>query len=165
MKWERTSVNLLTQLISTHLQFTVYTAIISSHQSSWPWTDTIYQDGNSWAHNFQVLYQETVLILWNSDCIAVVKWICWISEKMGLKETHLKWHAYLLLCILGCLSFLRVQLVLDLFRISYVKCVWAFLWTSSMHCAEQLAKDVELFAQHAGRKSIKMEDVILTGTW
>uniref|UniRef100_J3LXE2 Uncharacterized protein n=1 Tax=Oryza brachyantha TaxID=4533 RepID=J3LXE2_ORYBR len=27
---------------------------------------------------------------------------------------------------------------------------------------EQLAKDVELFAQHAGRKSIKMEDVILT---
>ncbi|TVU14755.1 hypothetical protein EJB05_38248 [Eragrostis curvula] len=28
--------------------------------------------------------------------------------------------------------------------------------------AEQLAKDVELFAQHAGRKSIKMEDVILT---
>ncbi|KAG8081786.1 hypothetical protein GUJ93_ZPchr0014g47517 [Zizania palustris] len=27
--------------------------------------------------------------------------------------------------------------------------------------AEQLAKDVELFAQHAGRKSIKMEDVIL----
>ncbi|RCV33387.1 hypothetical protein SETIT_7G080000v2 [Setaria italica] len=30
--------------------------------------------------------------------------------------------------------------------------------------AEQLAKDAELFAQHAGRKSIKMDDVILTGT-
>ncbi|KAJ1270750.1 hypothetical protein BS78_06G075400 [Paspalum vaginatum] len=28
--------------------------------------------------------------------------------------------------------------------------------------AEQLAKDAELFAQHAGRKSIKMDDVILT---
>ncbi|GJN27779.1 hypothetical protein PR202_gb15830 [Eleusine coracana subsp. coracana] len=28
--------------------------------------------------------------------------------------------------------------------------------------AEQLAKDVELFAQHASRKSIKMEDAILT---
>ncbi|XP_003579649.1 protein MHF1 homolog [Brachypodium distachyon] len=28
--------------------------------------------------------------------------------------------------------------------------------------AEQLAKDVELFAQHGGRKSIRMEDVILT---
>ncbi|KAM0869836.1 hypothetical protein ACQ4PT_040419 [Festuca glaucescens] len=28
--------------------------------------------------------------------------------------------------------------------------------------AEQLAKDVELFAQHAGRKSIRMGDVILT---
>uniref|UniRef100_A0ACD5UYU9 Uncharacterized protein n=1 Tax=Avena sativa TaxID=4498 RepID=A0ACD5UYU9_AVESA len=28
--------------------------------------------------------------------------------------------------------------------------------------AEQLAKDVELFAQHAGRKSIRMDDVILT---
>uniref|UniRef100_A0A0D9ZK64 Uncharacterized protein n=1 Tax=Oryza glumipatula TaxID=40148 RepID=A0A0D9ZK64_9ORYZ len=30
------------------------------------------------------------------------------------------------------------------------------------YITEQLAKDVELFAQHAGRKSIKMEDVILT---
>uniref|UniRef100_A0ACD5UQ24 Uncharacterized protein n=1 Tax=Avena sativa TaxID=4498 RepID=A0ACD5UQ24_AVESA len=30
--------------------------------------------------------------------------------------------------------------------------------------AEQLAKDVELFAQHAGRKSIRMDDVILRGT-
>uniref|UniRef100_A0A453BW25 Centromere protein S n=1 Tax=Aegilops tauschii subsp. strangulata TaxID=200361 RepID=A0A453BW25_AEGTS len=29
--------------------------------------------------------------------------------------------------------------------------------------AEQLAKDVELFAQHASRKSIRMDDVILTG--
>ncbi|KAI9079648.1 hypothetical protein K1719_038269 [Acacia pycnantha] len=28
--------------------------------------------------------------------------------------------------------------------------------------AEQLAKDVELFAQHANRKSVNMEDVILT---
>ncbi|XAR67795.1 hypothetical protein NMG60_11002701 [Bertholletia excelsa] len=28
--------------------------------------------------------------------------------------------------------------------------------------AEQLAKDLELFAQHAGRKSINMEDVILS---
>lgn len=28
---------------------------------------------------------------------------------------------------------------------------------------EQLAKDVELFAQHAGRKSVNMEDVILSG--
>lgn len=28
--------------------------------------------------------------------------------------------------------------------------------------AEQLAKDVELFAQHASRKSIRMDDVILT---
>jgi histone H3/H4 len=28
-----------------------------------------------------------------------------------------------------------------------------------------MAKDVELFAQHAGRKSIRMGDVILTGTW
>ncbi|XP_047306989.1 protein MHF1 homolog isoform X1 [Impatiens glandulifera] len=28
--------------------------------------------------------------------------------------------------------------------------------------AEQLAKDLELFAQHAGRKSVNMEDVILT---
>ncbi|KAF0924923.1 hypothetical protein E2562_014998 [Oryza meyeriana var. granulata] len=27
---------------------------------------------------------------------------------------------------------------------------------------EQLAKDVELFAQHAGRKSIKMDDVVLS---
>ncbi|KAM7471576.1 hypothetical protein LguiA_009759 [Lonicera macranthoides] len=27
--------------------------------------------------------------------------------------------------------------------------------------AEQLAKDLELFAQHAGRKSVNMEDVIL----
>ncbi|KAL3529073.1 hypothetical protein ACH5RR_008395 [Cinchona calisaya] len=27
---------------------------------------------------------------------------------------------------------------------------------------EQLAKDLELFAQHAGRKSVNMEDVILT---
>ncbi|XP_073007727.1 protein MHF1 homolog [Typha latifolia] len=27
---------------------------------------------------------------------------------------------------------------------------------------EQLAKDVELFAQHAGRKSVNMEDVILS---
>lgn len=33
------------------------------------------------------------------------------------------------------------------------------------HCrkAEQLAKDLELFAQHAGRKSANMEDVILAG--
>ncbi|KAK4354399.1 hypothetical protein RND71_026593 [Anisodus tanguticus] len=29
--------------------------------------------------------------------------------------------------------------------------------------AEQLAKDLELFAQHAGRKSVNMEDVILSG--
>ncbi|KAL2234511.1 centromere protein S isoform X1 [Sesamum indicum] len=28
--------------------------------------------------------------------------------------------------------------------------------------AQQLAKDVELFAQHAGRKSVNMEDVILS---
>ncbi|CAN4115490.1 unnamed protein product [Withania somnifera] len=28
--------------------------------------------------------------------------------------------------------------------------------------AEQLAKDLELFAQHAGRKSVNMEDVILS---
>ncbi|XP_008667705.1 uncharacterized protein [Zea mays] len=28
--------------------------------------------------------------------------------------------------------------------------------------AEQLAKDAELFAQHAGRKSVRMDDVILT---
>lgn len=28
--------------------------------------------------------------------------------------------------------------------------------------AEQLAKDVELFAQHANRKSVNMEDVILS---
>ncbi|PAN37887.1 hypothetical protein PAHAL_7G130800 [Panicum hallii] len=28
--------------------------------------------------------------------------------------------------------------------------------------AEQMAKDAELFAQHAGRKTIKMDDVILT---
>ncbi|PSR89412.1 MHF histone-fold complex subunit like, partial [Actinidia chinensis var. chinensis] len=27
---------------------------------------------------------------------------------------------------------------------------------------EQLAKDLELFAQHAGRKSVNMEDVILS---
>lgn len=30
---------------------------------------------------------------------------------------------------------------------------------------EQLAKDLELFAQHAGRKSVNMEDVILSGTF
>nr|XP_027085755.1 protein MHF1 homolog isoform X2 [Coffea arabica]XP_027085762.1 protein MHF1 homolog isoform X2 [Coffea arabica] len=29
--------------------------------------------------------------------------------------------------------------------------------------AEQLAKDLELFSQHAGRKSVNMEDVILCG--
>lgn len=29
--------------------------------------------------------------------------------------------------------------------------------------AEQLAKDLELFSQHAGRKSANMEDVILSG--
>ncbi|GER45575.1 centromere protein S [Striga asiatica] len=29
--------------------------------------------------------------------------------------------------------------------------------------AQQLAKDLELFAQHAGRKSVNMEDVILSG--
>lgn len=29
--------------------------------------------------------------------------------------------------------------------------------------AEQLAKDLELFAQHASRKIVKMEDVILSG--
>lgn len=28
---------------------------------------------------------------------------------------------------------------------------------------EQLAKDLELFAQHAGRKTANMEDVILSG--
>lgn len=28
---------------------------------------------------------------------------------------------------------------------------------------EQLSKDLELFAQHAGRKSVNMEDVILSG--
>lgn len=59
-------------------------------------------------------------------------------------------------------SFLRVQLVLDLFGLHL--CMWAFLLISSVRCAEQLAKDVELFAQHGGRKSIKVEDVILTGT-
>lgn len=31
--------------------------------------------------------------------------------------------------------------------------------------AEQLAKDVEMFAQHAGRKSVNMEDVILSGNY
>ncbi len=31
------------------------------------------------------------------------------------------------------------------------------------YIAEQLAKDLELFAQHAGRKSVNMEDVILSG--
>jgi len=36
--------------------------------------------------------------------------------------------------------------------------------TSFVLFAEQLAKDAELFAQHAGRKTIKMDDVILTGT-
>ncbi|XP_020540801.1 protein MHF1 homolog isoform X1 [Jatropha curcas] len=30
---------------------------------------------------------------------------------------------------------------------------------------EQLAKDLELFAQHAGRKSVNMEDVILSSLW
>ncbi|XP_059643717.1 protein MHF1 homolog isoform X1 [Cornus florida] len=30
------------------------------------------------------------------------------------------------------------------------------------YAAEQLAKDLELFAQHAGRKSVNMEDVILS---
>lgn len=35
---------------------------------------------------------------------------------------------------------------------------------STIFCnAEQLAKDLELFAQHAGRKSVNMEDVILSG--
>ena len=29
--------------------------------------------------------------------------------------------------------------------------------------AEQLAKDLQLFAQHANRKSVNMEDVILSG--
>ncbi|XP_075662514.1 protein MHF1 homolog isoform X4 [Castanea sativa] len=29
--------------------------------------------------------------------------------------------------------------------------------------AEQLAKDLELFAQHASRKIVKMEDVVLSG--
>lgn len=29
--------------------------------------------------------------------------------------------------------------------------------------AEQLAKDLELFVQHAGRKSVNTEDVILSG--
>ena len=28
---------------------------------------------------------------------------------------------------------------------------------------EQLGKDLELFSQHAGRKSVTMEDVILSG--
>ena len=36
--------------------------------------------------------------------------------------------------------------------------------TSFVLFAEQLAKDAELFAQHAGRKTIKMDDVILLGT-
>ncbi|XP_030939335.1 protein MHF1 homolog isoform X3 [Quercus lobata] len=31
------------------------------------------------------------------------------------------------------------------------------------YAAEQLAKDLELFAQHASRKIVKMEDVILSG--
>ncbi|XP_008791024.2 protein MHF1 homolog isoform X2 [Phoenix dactylifera] len=30
------------------------------------------------------------------------------------------------------------------------------------YTAEQLARDVELFAQHAGRKSVNMEDIILS---
>ncbi|CAA2956450.1 centromere S, partial [Olea europaea subsp. europaea] len=30
-------------------------------------------------------------------------------------------------------------------------------------CAQQLAKDLELFAQHTDRKSVNMEDVILSG--
>ncbi|PNT60960.1 hypothetical protein BRADI_5g08591v3, partial [Brachypodium distachyon] len=34
----------------------------------------------------------------------------------------------------------------------------SLIWPSKV----QLAKDVELFAQHGGRKSIRMEDVILT---
>lgn len=42
--------------------------------------------------------------------------------------------------------------------------IYGYSVKSSVQCAEQLAKDAELFAQHAGRKSIKMDDVILTGT-
>jgi histone H3/H4 len=35
---------------------------------------------------------------------------------------------------------------------------WVLFWKS-----EQLAKELEAFAQHAGRKSVNMEDVILSG--
>lgn len=80
---------------------------------------------------------------------------------MDLQATSLKcWY---LLAIVNCISLLLLE-ALDVARFLPEETVWVFQLTSSLQCAEQLAKDVELFAQHAGRKSIKMEDVILTGT-
>jgi hypothetical protein len=55
-------------------------------------------------------------------------------------------------------------MALALVRFVPVGTISVFQLTSFVLCAEQMAKDAELFAQHAGRKTIKMDDVILTGT-
>ncbi|PKA59735.1 hypothetical protein AXF42_Ash011859 [Apostasia shenzhenica] len=71
----------------------------------------------------------------------------------------------------------RTKLLRDRFRLSVISIVEAEAKKQGMEIAghvvpciaelafeltEQLAKDVELFAQHAGRKSVNMEDVILS---
>nr|CAD1820472.1 unnamed protein product [Ananas comosus var. bracteatus] len=71
----------------------------------------------------------------------------------------------------------RAELLRDRFRLSVISIanaeaekvgmgisepVVACIADLAFKYTEQLAKDVELFAQHAGRKSVNMEDVILS---
>ncbi|KAJ9676503.1 hypothetical protein PVL29_021834 [Vitis rotundifolia] len=70
------------------------------------------------------------------------------------------------------------ELLRDRFRLSTISIVEAQAKKSDMEISEpivacisdlafkyteQLAKDLELFSQHAGRKTVNMEDVILSG--
>ncbi|KMZ66972.1 Centromere protein S [Zostera marina] len=71
----------------------------------------------------------------------------------------------------------RLDLVRDRFRLSVIsicesqarkngmdiaEIVVACISDLAFNMSEQLAKDLELFSQHAGRKTVNMEDVILT---